>query len=135
MPQYVVRRVAEALNDQSKAIRGSRIGVLGVAYKPDVDDPRESPAFTVLELLEQRGAVISYNDPYIPRLPLMRHHTIQLESQPLTDHWLAAQDCLVIVTDHSVYDFAWIVQRARLIVDTRNATARCLSKTSQVCKA
>jgi UDP-N-acetyl-D-glucosamine dehydrogenase len=123
MPQYVVNRVAAALNDHSKPIRGSRICVLGVAYKKDVDDPRESPAFPILELLQQSGARVSYNDPYIPVLPAMRHHSIRLESEPLTPEFLSHQDCVVIVTDHSNYSYDWIVRHSRLIVDTRNATA------------
>ncbi len=123
MPQYVVNRVAEALNEQGKPIKGSRICILGVAYKKDVDDPRESPAFEILELLERRGATVSYNDPHIPVLPAMRHHRIRLRSQPLIQDFLVTQDCLVIVTDHSVYDHEWIMRHARLVVDTRNATA------------
>jgi UDP-N-acetyl-D-glucosamine dehydrogenase len=110
------------LNEAAKPIKGSRICVLGVAYKKDVDDPRESPAFTILEHFEQRGAHVSYNDPHIPHLPAMRRHTIRLKSQPLTEEFLAAQDCVVIVTDHSAYDYRWIVRHARLVVDTRNAT-------------
>jgi UDP-N-acetyl-D-glucosamine dehydrogenase len=122
MPRHVVGRVGEALNDQGKPIRGSRVCVLGVAYKKDVDDPRESPAFEIMELLEARGAHVSYNDPYIPVLPSMRHHMIRLESEPLTEEFLKVQDCVLIVTDHSKYNFEWIVRHARLIVDTRNAT-------------
>jgi UDP-N-acetyl-D-glucosamine dehydrogenase len=122
MPRHVVARVGEALNDQAQSIKGSRILILGVAYKKDVDDPRESPAFEIMELLEQRGAHVAYNDPYILSLPSMRHHTIRRESQTLTPELLATQDCVVIVTDHSVYKFDWIVQHARLVVDTRNAT-------------
>jgi UDP-N-acetyl-D-glucosamine dehydrogenase len=123
MPRYVVERVAESLNDDAKPVKGSRICILGVAYKRDVDDPRESPAFPILEMLQARGAQVSYNDPFIPSLPHMRHHHIHLESQPLTEDYLASQDCVVIVTDHTSYDFGWIVQHAHLIVDTRNATA------------
>jgi len=122
MPQYVVHRVAEALNDQGKPIKGSRICILGVAYKKNVDDPRESPALEILELLKKRGAFLSYNDPYIPVIPPMRHHKIRLESETLTEQFLAAQDCVVIVTDHSYYDVPWIVREARCIVDTRNMT-------------
>src|SRR5262249_40780614 len=125
MPHYVLGRITDALNDEGKALKGSRVCVLGVAYKKDVDDPRESPAFTILELLQQRGAIVSYNDPHVPSLPRMRHHAIRLDSQELTDEFLAAQDCVVIVTDHSAYDFADITGRCRLIVDTRNATAGC----------
>lgn len=122
MPHYVLQRVSEALNEQGKPIKGSKICILGVAYKKDVDDPRESPAFEILELLEQRGAQVTYNDPHIPVLPAMRHHTIRLESEPLTEAFLASVDCVVIVTDHSAYDYPWIVQHTKLIVDTRNAT-------------
>src|SRR5436190_17332534 len=110
MPAYVVSRIALALNDVAKPIRNSRILVLGVAYKKDVDDPRESPAFTILEMLAERGAVVSYNDPHIPTLPSMRHHEIQLDSQPLSEQFLASQDCVVIVTDHSAYDFDFITR-------------------------
>jgi UDP-N-acetyl-D-glucosamine dehydrogenase len=122
MPHYVVSRVGDALNEVSKPIRGSRICVLGAAYKKDVDDPRESPAFEILELLQQRGAFVSYNDPHIPELPPMRHHSIRLRSEPLTPEFLAAQDCVLIVTDHSAYQYDWIVRHCRLVVDTRNAT-------------
>jgi UDP-N-acetyl-D-glucosamine dehydrogenase len=135
MPQHVVNRVAEALNEQARPLKGSRVCVLGVAYKKDVDDPRESPAFTILELLAQRGAVVSYHDPHIPRLPRMRHHRIRLESQPLTESFLAGQDCVVIVTDHSAFDFPWIVQHAPLVVDTRNATAECPPGGGRIWKA
>ncbi len=135
MPQHVVARVGEALNEEGKPLKGSRVCVLGVAYKKDVDDPRESPAFPVLELLAQRGAEVSYNDPHVPRLPRMRHHTIRLDSRPLTPEFLAGQDCVVIVTDHSAYDFDEIVRHARLVVDTRNATARCRPGGARIWKA
>lgn len=122
MPQYVVQRVAEALNDAGKPVRGSRIAVLGVAYKRDIDDPRESPSFKLMELLLERGAVLSYNDPHIPELPSMRHYKLPpLASESLTAEFLAAQDCVLVATDHSAYDWDFIAQHARLIVDTRNA--------------
>jgi UDP-N-acetyl-D-glucosamine dehydrogenase len=135
MPQFVLNRIAEALNDRGKPFKGSRVCVLGIAYKKDVDDPRESPAFTILELLQRRGAVVSYNDPHIPSLPRMRHHSIQLDSHPLTEQFLADQDCVVIVTDHTAYDYQWIVRHAPLIVDTRNATAGCEAVSGKVWKA
>jgi UDP-N-acetyl-D-glucosamine dehydrogenase len=135
MPEYVVNRVAEALNDEGKPLKGSRVCVLGVAYKKDVDDPRESPAFEVLERLQRRGAVVSYNDPHVPRLPRMRHHRIRLDSQPLTEDFLARQDCVVIVTDHSAYDYEFVVRHSRLVVDTRNATAGCAADGGRVWKA
>ncbi len=135
MPRYVVERVAEALNDEGKAVKRSRVCVLGVAYKKDVDDPRESPAFAILELLRDRGAAVSYNDPHVPALPRMRHHRMRLSSQPLTPEFLESQDCVVIVTDHSAYDFDEVVRHARLVVDTRNATARCTADGARVVKA
>ncbi|HKB42184.1 MAG TPA: nucleotide sugar dehydrogenase [Gemmataceae bacterium] len=135
MPQYVVDRVAEALNDQRKPLKGSKVCVLGVAYKKDVDDPRESPAFTILEMLQKRGAVVSYNDPHVPTLPRMRHHSIQQDSQDLTPVFLAGQDCVIVVTDHSAYDFAEIVRHSRVVVDTRNATAGCEGNGCRIYKA
>jgi UDP-N-acetyl-D-glucosamine dehydrogenase len=123
MPEHVIRCVAEALNDRTKPIRGSRIALLGMAYKKDIDDPRESPSFRLMELLLAAGADVSYNDPHIPRLPKMRHYDVPLlESQSLTPEYVAAQDCIIIATDHSVYDYASIVEHAPLVVDTRNAT-------------
>lgn len=135
MPHYVVQRVADALNDVGKPVKGSKVCILGVAYKKDVDDPRESPAFTILELLEKRGAVVAYNDPHIPKLPEMRHHSIQLQSEALTEEFLASQDCVVIVTDHSAYDYDWLVRHANLVVDTRNATSGSTSDGCRVWKA
>lgn len=123
MPKYVVSRVADYLNDQSKPIRGSKILVLGVAYKRDVDDPRESPSFVVLELLLERGAIVQYNDPHVPHLPTMRHHYVRMSSTPLSRESLAEHDCVLILTDHSAYDWDFIVEHSRLVVDTRNATA------------
>jgi UDP-N-acetyl-D-glucosamine dehydrogenase len=135
MPLYVLNRCAEALNEEGKALKGSKVCVLGVAYKKDVDDPRESPAFTIMELLTRRGAVVAYNDPHIPRLPHMRHHSIRMESQELSDAFLASQDCILIVTDHSAYDYQRFVDHARLIVDTRNATRSCRITKCHIWKA
>ena len=135
MPAYVVQRVAAALNEDAKALKGSKVAVLGVAYKKNVDDPRESPAFAIMEMLQKKGAVVAYNDPHIPTLPHMRHHTIRLDSQPLTRDFLQAQDCVLIVTDHAVYDFRWIAQNCRLLVDTRNATANCVPGEGKIWKA
>jgi UDP-N-acetyl-D-glucosamine dehydrogenase len=137
MPRYVVNRVAEALNEDGKPVKGSRICILGVAYKKDVDDPRESPAFEILELLEERGAVLSYNDPHVPALPSMRHHDrLKMESVELTPELLAGQDCVILVTDHSAYNYSRIVEHTRLFVDTRNATAGCtIAKSCRIVKA
>jgi UDP-N-acetyl-D-glucosamine dehydrogenase len=123
MPAYVVERIAWALNERGKPVRGSRIVILGVAYKPDVDDPRESPSFELMDLLYARGALLAYNDPHVPKLPRMRHHEVlDLESQPLTSEFLARQDGVVIATAHSAYDYDFIVEHSPLVVDTRNAT-------------
>jgi UDP-N-acetyl-D-glucosamine dehydrogenase len=135
MPQYVVDRLTEALNTRGKAISGSKVCILGVAYKKDVDDARESPAFVLIELLRKRGAAIVYNDPHIPRLPRTRHHDISLDSSPLTAEFLAGQDCVLIVTDHSVYDYEFIVRHAPLVVDTRNATRDVHQGREKICKA
>ena len=122
MPAYVVSRVADALNERGKPIKGSKITLLGMAYKKDVDDPRESPGFELMDLLLNKGAVVQYNDPHIPELPDMRHYPhLRMASQELTADYLRSQDCLIIVTDHSAYDWTWIAQHAELIVDTRNA--------------
>ena len=124
MPEYVVSRLMEFLNETGQALRGSRICLLGMAYKKDVDDPRESPSFVLMDLLRQRGVELSYNDPHIPVLPRMRHHDVpDLTSTELTAEFLESQDCVLIATDHSAYDYDHIVRHARLVVDTRNATA------------
>jgi UDP-N-acetyl-D-glucosamine dehydrogenase len=136
MPQYVIGRVIEALNDVGKPVRGSKICVLGVAYKRDVDDPRESPSFELMETLLERGAEITYNDPHVPRLPKMRqHHLPDLRSQPLEPEFLAAQDCTLIATDHSAYDYAFIVRHSRLVIDTRNATRNVVEGRERIRKA
>jgi UDP-N-acetyl-D-glucosamine dehydrogenase len=124
MPYFVVQRVAEALNDHGKALRGAKILVLGAAYKKDVDDPRESPGLKIITLLQNKGAAVTYNDPHIPRLRGGRKFPdLDLTSVELTPESLAAADCALLVTDHRAYDYAWIASQARLIVDTRNAFA------------
>ena len=122
MPAYVVEKTAEALNREKKSVKGSRILVLGVAYKKDVDDERESPSYVIMKMLLERGAEVSYNDPWIPRLRPTRKHDFRMKSTPLTPETLAKADAVIIVTDHSAYDFADIVSHARLVIDTRNAT-------------
>jgi UDP-N-acetyl-D-glucosamine dehydrogenase len=136
MPSYVISRVAEALNERAKPIRGSRIALLGMAYKKDVDDPRESPSFKLMEMLIQRGGEVTYNDPHIPALPPMRHYNVPaLDSQELTADYLASQDCVVIATDHSAYDWDFIVSHAQLVVDTRNATIEVEAGRAKIVKA
>ena len=120
MPYHVVQAVSGALNQHKKAMNGSRILMLGVAYKKDVDDLRESPALTIIELLRQQGAEVSYNDPYFPFVGRGRRYDLQMHSTPLEK--IPEFDCVLIVTDHSDYDYPAIVRQAKLVVDSRNAT-------------
>ena len=136
MPTYVVNRVAEALNQAGKPINGSKIGILGVAYKKDVDDPRESPSFKLIELLAARGAVISYSDPHIPTLPKMRSFDVpELSSESLTPSYLGALDCALIATDHTAFDYSAVVNGSKLVVDTRNATKNVTENRERIWKA
>jgi UDP-N-acetyl-D-glucosamine dehydrogenase len=136
MPKYVIQRVMEALNNAGKPLKGSKILILGVAYKKDVDDPRESPSFELMELLGAGHAVLSYNDPHVPSLPKMRHHTLPaMTSTPLDEKTLAAQDLVLIATDHSAYDYDFIVRHSKLVVDTRNATKNVKQGREKIHKA
>lgn len=119
MPYYVIEKTVEALNAHRKPLKGSKVLVLGMAYKKDVDDLRESPSLTIIELLSQRGAQVAYNDPYFPFVGHGRHYDLNMKCTPLDD--LSSFDCVLIVTDHSTYDYARIAREAQLIVDTRNA--------------
>jgi UDP-N-acetyl-D-glucosamine dehydrogenase len=120
MPQHVLETLTAALQAQGAALGGAKVLVLGVAYKKDVDDLRESPALVIIEMLRAAGADVRYNDPYFPRVGSGRKYDLQMESVPLTE--LAAYDCVLIVTDHSAYDYKQIVAESRLVMDTRNAT-------------
>jgi UDP-N-acetyl-D-glucosamine dehydrogenase len=120
MPYHVVSSVSAALNRQKKALNGAKLLVLGVAYKKDIDDLRESPSLTIIELLQQEGAEVAYNDPYFKFVGKGRKYDLQMQNTELDD--LSAYDCVLIVTDHSTYDYARIVREAKLVVDTRNAT-------------
>ena len=125
MPYHVVDAVASALNDRKKSIKGSKVLILGMAYKKDVDDLRESPSLKLLELLTGRGAVLDYNDPFFPMLFKMRHYDFSnMRSVALSPERLASYDCVLIATDHTSYDYDAIVRDAKLVVDTRNATRR-----------
>ena len=137
MPGYVITKVSDALNDAGKAVRGSKVALLGMAYKKDIDDPRESPSFELMDLLLKKGAAVSYNDPHIPDLPRMRHwpHLDPMTSQPLTPEYLAAQDCVLIATDHTAYDYAFIVRHSRLVIDTRNATKTVAAGREKIVRA
>jgi UDP-N-acetyl-D-glucosamine dehydrogenase len=120
MPGHVVSSVIAALNRERKALNGSKVLVLGVAYKKDIDDLRESPALAIIELLQKGGAEVRYHDPYFPFVGKGRHYALDMECASLDD--LAQFDCTVIVTDHSTYDWKAIVAGSQLVVDTRNAT-------------
>jgi UDP-N-acetyl-D-glucosamine dehydrogenase len=120
MPYHVVAAVSAALNQRSKPLKGSKILVLGLAYKRDVDDLRESPSLSIIEMLQQDGAVVSYNDPFFPTVGRGRKYNLNMQSTPLEN--LGSYDCVLIITDHTSYDYARIVGEAQLVVDSRNAT-------------
>jgi UDP-N-acetyl-D-glucosamine dehydrogenase len=125
MPYFVIEQVASALNQHSKSIKGSNVLVLGLAYKRDIDDLRESPSLTIIELLRAKGATVAYNDPYFPKVGQGRHYALNMTSTPLEN--LARFDAVVIVTDHTSYDYPAIVAQAQLVIDTRNATKGIVS--------
>lgn len=136
MPQHVVDRVADALNAHGKPLRGSRVLVLGLAYKKDVDDVRESPSVTLIELLQARGVKVSYHDPFIPVAKPMREHNItHMRSTPLTVANIRKFDCVLIATDHSTIDYDQVVKHAALVVDSRNATKDVKARNGRVVMA
>ena len=120
MPYFVVSQITSGLNDHSKSMKGSKLLILGLAYKRDIDDLRESPSLTIIELLREQGAIVAYNDPYFPKVGHGRHYDLNMTNTPLDS--LAQYDAVVIVTDHSTYDYKAIVEQSQLVVDTRNAT-------------
>ena len=133
MPYQVVESVSEALNERERSLKGSKILLLGVAYKKDVDDLRESPSLKLLELLTERGAKLDYNDPYFPALHKMRHYDFShMRSVDLTPERLAGYDCVLIATDHTAYDYDSIVRHAKLVVDTRNATRKVKGQRAKI---
>jgi UDP-N-acetyl-D-glucosamine dehydrogenase len=121
MPYYVVNKIIEALNAQGKSLKGSQVLVLGIAYKKDIDDDRESPSLKLIEILQGKGAAVLYNDPYVPRLKKARKYAFSLSSVALTERLLKKVDVVLIATDHSCYDYDWIARHAQLVVDSRNA--------------
>jgi UDP-N-acetyl-D-glucosamine dehydrogenase len=136
MPMYVITQLMEFLNEAGKSLKGSRICILGAAYKKDVDDARESPSFVLMEELLKRGVQLSYNDPHVPIIRKMRQHDLpELESQELTPEFLGAQDCVLIATDHSAYDYDHIVKHSVLVLDTRNATKTIVEGREKIRKA
>ena len=127
MPYYVVQKIMEAINGQGKSLKGSKILLLGIAYKKNVDDLRESPSLELIRILKEKGAKVDYNDPFIPVAVSHRRH-FTMRSTKLTDRNIKKYDCVLIATDHSAYDYKWIVKNSQLVVDTRNATAGIKNK-------
>ncbi len=136
MPAYVVDRISDALNTAHKSVNGSRILILGMAYKPDIDDYRETPALKVMAKLRERGAIVDYNDPYIPSIPSKTRQTdLQPVSVPLSEKMLSEYDCAVVITNHACYDYEMIVSSSNIVVDTRNACAHVKTGKEKVFKA
>jgi UDP-N-acetyl-D-glucosamine dehydrogenase len=119
MPQWVIGKLMDALNNRQKSLKGSKVLVLGIAYKKDVDDMRESPSVELMEILEEKGAIIDYSDPHVPVFPKMREHHFDLQSVDLTPANIAKYDVLLLATDHSKFDYNVIKENAQLIIDTR----------------
>lgn len=123
MPYYVVGKVMDALNDRGRSLKNARVLVLGLAYKKDVDDKRESPSLKIIELLQEKGALVDYNDPHVPSFAGMRNYPdLAMSSVTLTEESLRSYNCVVISTNHSAYDYQWIVDHSPLVIDARNAT-------------
>lgn len=135
MPEYVIEKTVRAVNDAGKSIKGAKILVLGLAYKKDVDDLRESPSVVLIEMLKNRGAKVDYNDPFIPKTHRQREHDLRMASKKIDEKSLASYDCVLIATDHSCYDYDFIVRHANLVVDTRNATANVKAGRDKIVKA
>ena len=135
VPYYVVAKIQDALNGRGKSIKGAKLLILGVAYKKDVDDARETPALSIMELLRKKGAVLLYHDPYIPVLPPFRKYYFKLKSSPLTKGLLQKIDAVVVVTDHSSVDYSWVVKHAPLVIDTRNVTKNMKQWKNKIVKA
>ena len=135
MPYYVVARTLEAMNERGKSLKGSKVLILGLAYKKDIDDVRESPSIELIEILKEKGAKVDYNDPYIPMTHKMREHNLKMKSRSLNAKMLRGYDIVMIATDHSCYDYNMIVKNAKLVVDTRNATANIKSGRNKIVKA
>lgn len=135
MPEYVVGKLADALNVRGKAVKGAKVLVLGLAYKKDVDDLRESPSIELIELLRERGAKVDYNDPHIPKTHRGREHDLGMKSVPISADRLKRYDAVLISTDHSSYDYDMIVRNSKLVVDSRNATAQVKRGREKIVKA
>ena len=135
MPRYVIGRLMEELNRRGKPMKGAKVLVLGLAYKKDIDDVRESPSLELIELLQEHGAKVDYNDPHVGRTHRMREHDLKMASKPLSARMLASYDAVLISTDHSTYDYQFIADHARLVMDTRNATGKIKRGRNKVVRA
>ncbi len=135
MPAHVVSELMNLLNDRGRALKGARVLVLGVAYKPNIGDPRESPGLTLIELLQERGAQVDYSDPFIPTLPRSRKFDLRHKSTAITAQGLAGYDAVLIATAHDAFDYPFIVQHAKLVLDTRNATKNVHEGREKIFKA
>jgi len=135
MPHVVVDRVAESLNEDGLAMNGARILVSGIAYKPDIDDIRETPAASIIEMLQEHGAEVSYHDPHCPIFPEMKKYDIDMQSIDLTPEVIQSMHCVLIVTDHAAVDYAMIGEHSKLVVDTRNAMAEVENPKARIIKA
>lgn len=135
MPSYVISRTMDALNDRKKSLKGSKALVLGLAYKEDIDDVRESPSLELIKLLREKGAKVDYNDPYIPKTHKMREYDLKMKSKPLSAAMIKSYDVVLISTAHSDYDYKWIVKNAQLVIDTRNATKDVKTGRKKIFKA
>ena len=135
MPEYVVQRLMDALNDRKKSLNGSRVLVLGLSYKQDIDDVRESPSLELIELMTEKGAKVDYNDPHCPATHKMREHDLKMTSKPLSAKMLGSYDAVLISTAHSIYDYKFIVKNSQLVIDTRNATVNVKTGRKKIVKA
>jgi UDP-N-acetyl-D-glucosamine dehydrogenase len=132
MPEYVVEKITEALNTRKKAVNDSDIIILGVAYKRDISDLRESPALDVIRLLQEKGANVRYCDPYVSVIRM--DNGPDLKATPLTEQLIKSADCIAIITDHSNFNYQWVVDKAQLVVDTRNATKNVITGKKKIFK-
>ena len=135
MPEFVVTKLMDSLNDHKKSVRGSKVLVLGLAYKKDIDDVRESPSLELIELLKEKGAKVDYNDPFCPRTHKMREYNLKMSSKKLSPKMLQSYDAVLISTDHTQYDYQCIVDNAKIVIDTRNATKNVKRGRKKIVKA
>jgi len=136
MPYYVIGKLEAALKERGKSFEGAKVLMLGLAYKRDIDDPRESPAFRLMEIIQEKGGKVVYNDPYIPAIPPTRHYKhLKVRAVALTEAEVSGADAVLIVTDHSSYDWSWVVKHAQLVVDTRNVCSRVAEGKDKIVRA